>query len=125
MAITHAESVRNAIASIITTRVNMNGGGKLALYDDAALAACIALPSPAFNPPVSGIAQLAGVAVGTVTASATVTVDNFKVTDGADNVVYQGTVSLAGGNGDLKMSRVTLSPGDAIAIDILSYIAPE
>jgi hypothetical protein len=86
-----------------------------------------ALPDPAFgaaadlNPGAIVTAE----AITPVTASATGTATFFRILDGDDNVILQGSVTDTGGNGDLKLSSTAIISGIDVTVVSLTITMPE
>ncbi len=122
-----------AALAAITALVNTGGPGKLAVYagtrpaiaDDITtqeLLAEFTLQQPAFDPPFSN--PLYGSAVScrslpALEAVGTGQASFYRVYDGEGAVVWDGTVSLGSGNGDLIVS--TLSVVEGVLISVVSF----
>ena len=124
MSITHSSTVRNALANLIQTNVDASGDGKLKIYSGAlsTLLATFALPSPSFDSASSG--TITANSITPITASATGTAQSFSVTDGSDNVVFQGTVGVAGSGADLILNTTSLVTGGAVSVSSFTYASP-
>lgn len=124
MSITHSPTVRNALANLIKTNVDASGAGKLKIYSGAlsTLLATFSLPSPSFGSASSG--TITANSITPITASATGTAQSFSVTDGSDNVVFQGTVGVAGSGADLILNTTSLVTGGAVSVSSFTYASP-
>lgn len=119
---THGDTGKNALRAAILTAM---AGGSLNLYTAAdALLVSIPLNTPAFtndatpgkinlslSPAVSGVATGAG------------TVTKFIAKDPSANAIYQGTVTVTGGGGELTIDVVAILVGGVITVSGHSYTA--
>jgi hypothetical protein len=78
--------------------------------------ATVVLDNPAFAPATAGAAIL-GVPTS-VAASASGTASWFRIVDGADASVFDGSVTATGGGGDLELATTALTVG--LTVDITS-----
>lgn len=125
MTLAHETSVRNELADLVVDHCDDGTGvGKIRIYT-AAFASL--LVDVALNDPAFGTAS-AGVAAGDVTpnpkgtAVATGTAAKFRLTDSDDTVILDGDVATSGS--DLNLSSLSISSGDAVQINTMSYTAP-
>lgn len=125
MAVTHASTVRDAIATAVRTAANFSATPKVVIGTSA-----LALPSTGilatitlgstFGAPSSGVITATGAAA---TASASGTAAKCIVTDGANTAVFNGAVGTSGS--EVNLSSLTITSGDTITITgNVTYTAP-
>lgn len=124
MSIIHAASIRNTLADVIASATDASGNGKIKIYAGtlATLLAEFSLPSPPFGVVTGGVHTAEPIT--SVTASATGTAESFALTDGADNLVLQGTVGVAGSGADCILNTTALVTGGLVSISSFTYAAP-
>lgn len=128
MAISISTAARNAAVSAVAGLVDadvgpgtidIRSGSKPAAVSDpvtGTLLATLTLADPAFTGPVAGVMTL-----DATPALATVGVANdaagwFRMFDNSGDAIMDGTVSTAGGGGDLEMNVTNISVGLAVQI---------
>lgn len=125
MAITHATSVRNSLATQVANAVDAgttNPNGQLIFQTSAnAEVATINFSATAFGAPSSGVITAATMTDDTNATGGTV--DNFKIVDRDGNTVVSGTVTATGGGGDIELSSTTIGAGDTVSVTSLTYAA--
>lgn len=126
MALTHVTSVRNALADQIDTLVNTGAGteGDIIIEQSSGPTTLVTInfQDPAFGAAASGTITLQGVPLSN-TAAATGTADRFQVRDQNDAEVFRGTVTATSGGGDIELDNTSISSGQTVQIDSLTYSA--
>lgn len=130
MALTHVTAVRNSLATIISTAVDAgSGAGKVQItktnndYTGTNLLAEITLADPAFGAASGGTITAAGVPKEDSSANNSGSAVQFRVVDSTDTEVFKGTVTATGGGGDMELSSVAITAGDAVRINSFTYSA--
>lgn len=125
MALTLTSAARTAMVDPLVDLLDVSGPGTIEIRSgtrpagagDAAtgtLLATVTLLNPAFGAASGGVATLndpaavAGVAAGTASW--------FRAKNGAAATVFDGSVSVTGGGGDLQLATTTISVG--LSVDI-------
>lgn len=129
MAVTHAATVRDAIANLIDDEVNAgttDAQGDFALLDGAVLAANFPLSNPAFGAASSAAITLASVPknVAAEATGAPHTVDLFELRDRDNGAVVLGTVTATGGGGDMEIDNTSITSGQNVILSSCVYTAP-
>lgn len=129
MAITHSTAVRNAVANTVVDSID-TGGGLGSLNFRTAPEAGTAIASLPFQNPAFGTAGAVTAGLATAepitddpTAQAG-TVTAFDVKNSSGDTIFQGSVSVTGGTGDIKLSSVLIGQNDTISVSLLTYTAP-
>lgn len=118
MAVEHSITAKNTATDAVTALVN---GGTLVLYDGETLLVELTLGTPAFAAAVNGTAALN--AVDPAQAVAAGEADNFELCDSGGDPHIAGTVSMAGGGGDLILDNTNIANGQNVGISSLTYTA--
>lgn len=106
----------NAVTALIESGTSTSNGVLILLTSDNSEVATAQLSSPAFGSAVNGTATANNVTADTDVAGGLAT--KFSVRN-KDNVeVFSGTISAAGGGGDLQLTTPILQAGDTF--DVLS-----
>jgi hypothetical protein len=106
----------NAVTALIESGTGTSNGVLILLTSDNSEVATAQLSSPAFGSAVNGTATANNITADTDVAGGLAT--KFSVRN-KDNVeVFSGTISAAGGGGDLQLTTPTLQAGDTF--DVLS-----
>ena len=126
MTLTHVTSVRNTLADAVvdisdTGSSNSTGKIRIQTSGDATLVD-IDLANPAFGAAASGTATALGVP-HEGTAGATGTAAKFRVLDRDDGEIFQGTVTVSAGGGDMELSSVSITTSDVVRINSFTYSA--
>ena len=120
-------AARNDMADAVDARVNagagtavieIRSGGKPASPDNAAtgtLLASFSLPNPAFGAAATGTITLNGVPIS-ATVAATGTAGYARIKDRDGNGVVDGTVTAAGGGGDIIVQSTSFVSGTTARI---------
>lgn len=134
MALTLATATRNAKADAAVDLIDagtgagslqIRSGSRPASANDAAtgtLLAEVILEDPAFGAASSGAASLVDPAP--VTGAAAGTATWFRVLDGDDATIFDGSVTATGGGGDLTLATTTISVGLTVDITGGTYTQP-
>lgn len=124
MAITHATATRNAIADLVADAHDAGAGAGELLIRDGSNNVLVTIPlaDPAFGAASSG-AVAATVPRGAV-ATASGTAANFITRDSNGTQILAGSVTAGGGGGDITLSSTSITSGEAVIIDALTYTAP-
>jgi len=124
MAITHAASVRNTLATAVHTAINAGSGAgyvKFMTSGDVEVAT-VPLNDPAGT--VTGAVLTFDVDPIPEDASATGgVIAKFKIYDSNNTEVYGGSVTATGGGGDITFPNVTITAGEKVQITSMSYTA--
>jgi len=85
------------------------------------------LPDPAFGNAVDTVpgGTATAAAVTAVAAALTGTASWFRIVDGDDLVVLQGSVTDTAGGGDLKVSSTSIVAGIEVSVISLTYTQPK
>lgn len=112
-------ATRSAACDAVVDKVDQDAAaGKLKLYTSgASLLATLTLPDPSFGAAANGVATLNGVPISG-TASASGTVDNYAVTDGADVVIWTGPV------GEITIDNAAVNNGQAVRVTAMTFTVP-
>lgn len=106
----------NAVTALIESGTSTSNGVLILLTSDNSEVATAQLSSPAFGSAVNGTATANNITADTDVAGGLAT--KFSVRN-KDNVeVFSGTISAAGGGGDLQLTTPILQAGDTF--DVLS-----
>jgi hypothetical protein len=130
MAITHSNAVRNAVANTVVDAVDALGVGTGTLNFRAAADAVASIATLPFQNPAFGAAGVVTVGLATAnpitddTTAEAGTVTHFDVKDSTAATIFQGTVSITTGVGDIKLSSVEIGTNDTISVSLLTYTAP-
>lgn len=129
MAITHTNSaphnVRNLLADTVVDLIDAGAGaGNLKIYTTAkgTLLATLAFSDPAFGAASGGVATANSISDETNATAGTAA--EFYVEDSDTNEIFQGTVTVTSGGGDMELSSVALANGDRVSITSMTYTAP-
>jgi len=128
MAISISTAARDAAVSAVAALVDadvgagtvaIRSGGKPAAVSDPAtgtLLATFTLADPAFTGPVNGVMTLDATPVLATVGVANDAAGWFRMFDNSGDAVLDGTVTAAGGGGDLEMNVTAISVGLAVQI---------
>lgn len=106
--------------------VQIRTGGQPATAGTAAsgaLLGTLTLSDPAFGAAVNGVAT-AGPVTGDSSADATGTAGWFRVLDSSGATVLDGSISEAGGGGDMMLDKVAIVAGGTINITAWTVTQP-
>lgn len=126
MALTHTTAVRNGLADYIDDQVNAgttDAGGDLVFETSGDVAvATINLQDPAFGAAANGVITLAGTPLEDTNAAGG-TIDHFII-QSRDNVeVFQGTVTVTSGGGDIEITSLTIAATEIVRLTSFTYTA--
>lgn len=126
MAVTHATTLRSAIAAVVGEYVDSAGSGTPTLEIRASTTVLIifALQNPAFGAPSSGVITLQGVPISAV-AVGTGTADNFILNDANGDPAITGSVTAVDGGGDIEVTNTNVVTNQAASLTSLTYTAPD
>lgn len=114
MAISHSESVRNAVADTVCSSISA-----LQILDSGNTV--LVELSLTYNPASGGTAVAASISPASATVSGTAT--TFRTVDASSNEVFSGTVSMDG-TGDLDIDNTNIAVGQTVQVNSASYTAP-
>lgn len=133
MAVYHSDITRNEITDLVVDKIDISGPGKLKFLNTGGdVISTLLFSNPAFG--ASGAVGPSGGAATVGLAYANAIVDSvcvdgiiskFIITNGADVLVFGGTVSIAAGGGNIILSSVDMNAGDTISVSALTYTAPQ
>lgn len=124
MALTHVTAIRNSLADLVVDAIDVgttDAAGDLIVQTSAdAILCAIALANPAFGAASSGTATAStlpreGTATGAGTAA------KFRVRNRDNSEVFQGTVTVSGGGGDMELSSTSIAVNDVVRINTFTY----
>jgi len=122
MAVTHATTVRTAIADLVVDRIDAGAGaGTLEFLTSGDVeVATLTFSDPAFGAASSGTATASAITSDTSATGGTVA--KFVTKDSNGTAVFYGAVSTSGS--DINLSSLSVGVGDTVAISSLTYSAP-
>lgn len=120
MATTLSTLARNAAANAVADL--LDGGNILFQTSADAEVAELTFGTPAFGDAVNGVATANAITPDTSTIAGTIT--KFQVRTAADAVVLSGTVTAAGGGGDIVLTSVTFANGETLILSSFTYTQP-
>lgn len=119
MAITLADTARNAAANAVCALVN---GGTIEILTAAdAVLATLTFSATAFANAAAGVATANAITGGTAVAG---TATKYRAKSSGGTVQFSGTVSNTGGSGDIKFASNVWAGGETISITSLTYTQP-
>lgn len=127
MAINLSTATQNAIANAVVALMDADvGAASIQLRTGASpgannaatgtLLATLAFNDPSFAAAVLGVATMDNTPVLSTTGVAAGTAGYFRITDNSGDVIFDGTITVAGGGGDLEMNTTTISVGLTVEI---------
>lgn len=124
MAVTHDVAMRNVLADVVDDRINTgSGAAKVRLRASTTTIVDFDLPNPAFGSASGGAIVLNGIPIDATAAAAGV-VDNAQILDRNGAAVITCSVTGVGGGGDIVVTNVNITSGQACSLDSLTYAAP-
>lgn len=122
MAVTHATTVRTAIADLVVDLLDAGAGaGTLEFLTSGDVeVATLTFSDPAFGAASSGTATASAITSDTSATGGTVA--KFVTKDSNGVAVFYGAVSTSGS--DINLSSLSVGAGDTVAISSLTYSAP-
>jgi len=128
MALTHVTAIRNQLADLVVNAIDdgtMAGNGEIQIGTAAfgAILATIEFQNPAFGNAAGGTATMSGAPLEDSNATGGGVAAVFRTRDRDDVEVFQGTVTLVAGGGDMELSSTTINNGDAVRINSFTYTA--
>lgn len=126
MALTHTTTIRNGLADYTVDAIDAgttDATGDVIVQTSGDTILCtINLANAAFGAASSGTATAAGLPKeGTAGASGTAA--KFRVRNRDNTEIFQGTVTVTGGGGDMELSSTSISTNDVIRINTFTYTA--
>jgi len=126
MALTHVVAIRNSLADLVVDAIDagtMNANGDLQVATTAfgAILATVEFQNPSFGVAAGGTATMAGAPLEDSSAIGGGVAAVFRTRDRDDGEVFQGTVTLTAGGGDMELSSTTINNGDAVRINSFTY----
>ncbi len=120
MALVHVTAHRNTLAAAITTAIDTGGGANGTLEFQTAASAEVATINlaapPSFGAPAAGIATISATVDDTDATGSGSAVTKYIVKDRAGVEVYQGTVTITSGGGDIELTAVIIGAGSTVSI---------
>lgn len=127
MALTHITSIRNALADLVVDAIDVgagaNGDLQIGTTSFGAILATVEFQEPAFGAAAGGTATMNGAPLEDSSATGGGVAAVFRVRDEDDAEVFQGTVTITSGGGDMELSSTTINNGDAVRINSFTYTA--
>lgn len=122
MSVTHATTVRTAIADLVVDLIDAGAGaGTLEFLTSGDVeVATLTFSDPAFGAASSGTATASAITSDTSATGGTVA--KFVTKDSNGTAVFYGAVSTSGS--DINLSSLSVGVGDTVAISSLTYSAP-
>jgi hypothetical protein len=127
MALTHTTAIRNSLADLVVDAIDVgstDAAGDLIVQTaaDATLCTIPLSAPPAFGAASSGTATANSLPrEGTATAAGTAA--KFRVRNRDNTEIFQGTVTVTGGGGDMELSSTSIAINDVIRINTFTYSA--
>lgn len=119
MAVTHSNAARSVIADALLALLN-SGNLEFQTSADAEVATC-ALSATAFQAAVNGVATANAISNDTNATGGTIA--KFVLKNSSNVGVIFGSVTATGGGGDVEISSLAISAGDAVSVTSLTYTA--
>lgn len=126
MSLVHIATVRNALADLIDDLVNTGAGANGTIEFQTAASAEVAtinLSAIAFGAAAGGTMTLAATTDDTNATGNGSPVTKFIVKDQDGAEVFQGTVTLTAGGGDIELSATTIGSGSTVSLTSFTYSA--
>lgn len=127
MAVTIGTSVRDAMINAAADLLDASAGtievrtgakpSAPADADSGTLLATFTLPAPAFGSASTGV--VTAEAISGATAAATGTAGHYRVKNNGGTALWDGTVTITDGGGDLTMPSTSITSGEGV--DITGY----
>lgn len=124
MSLSHAAASRNALAAALLTAIGVGTAdteGDLVFMTSGDVVVAT-LPLSVVAGVVSG-AVLTYNAITSDTNAVGGTIAKFKIVERDNNEVYQGTVTVTAGGGDIELSSLVIAATDTVSISSLTYTA--
>lgn len=128
MALTHVTAIRNSLADLVVDALDVGatdpgGDTQIATAAFAIILAEIEFTATAFGAAAGGTATMNGAPLEDSNAAGGGTAAVFRCRDQANAEVFQGTVTLTAGGGDMELSSLLINNGDAVRINSFTYSA--
>lgn len=136
MAITLSNAAASAAADAVVDLVDGGAGpgtieirtgaapATTELADSGTLLAVLTFADPAFGASANGVATASAITEDS-SANADGTAGHFRVKDSNGVVVFQGTVTAAGGGGDMELVTTTIVATQPVEITSFTYQQPK
>ncbi len=123
MALTHETAIRTACADVVVDAIDAGAGAGTLVFLTAvdAEVATLTFSATAFGPASGGAATANAVTSDPAATGGDPT--KFEVRDSDAVVVFDGTVTGAGGGGDIELSSTTIGAGETVACSAFTYTA--
>lgn len=114
MAITNSTQMKNAVTDFKCDQVD---NGNLQLRDTETVVATFAMPAEnTFASANDGVATANTGNIDPVNASADGTVDNYRVRNSSNEVLWEGTIGEAGSGADMIIQNTNVNEGQQLSI---------
>lgn len=128
MALTHTTAIRNQLADLVVDAIDagtMAANGDLEIGTTAfgIILATVEFAATAFGAAAAGTATLLGVPLEDSSATGGGTAAVFRTRDKDGTEIFQGTVTVTSGGGDMELSSTTINAADAVRINSFTYSA--
>ena len=121
MSLVHVTAIRNSLADLVVDLIDFAAAAGYIEFQtsgDVEVATC-PFGDPAFGAAAAGIATANAI---TDDSSATGgTIAKFRCFDSDDAEVFQGTVTVGAGGGDIELTSVVIGAGDTVSMTSLTY----
>lgn len=124
MSVTHATTIRTAIADLVVDSIDAGAGaGTLEFQTSGNVeVATLTFSDPAFGAAVAGVATADTITDDTSATGGTIAKAVLKDSNGTTKVTC--SVTATSGGGDIELSSVVISAGQTVGLDSLTYTAP-
>lgn len=127
MAVTHSTAARNAIVTAVAALLNAGSANTAGIFRFRSAAnaviAGLALSNPAVASPSSGVGTFNAISPDTNAAGGTIASATLEDRDRAVVITINDIRTTVGG--DMQGNSLTISAGATVAIQSLSYVAPQ
>lgn len=126
MALTHTTTIRNQLADLVVDAIDAgtvaaNGDLEIGTAAFAAILSTVEFQDPSFGAAAAGTATMAGAPLEDSSATGGGTAAVFRTRDKDGTEIFQGTVTVTSGGGDMELSSTTINNGDAVRINSFTY----
>lgn len=124
MSVTHPSAVRSGLADFVVDQLDEGTPpGHLVFQTSGDVAvATLTFSSTAFGAASSGVATANAITQDASAVGGTITKARLKNAAGTDKIIC--SVTATGGGGDIELSSVVVSAGQAVSMTSLTYTAP-
>lgn len=120
MSITNSTAAKNAATDAVTGLIGTTGGLQI-LDATAVVLASFALGATPFGASAAGTATAA--AITSVSAAAAGTAASYQALDSTGTLVWSGSVTAAGGGGDMELDNTVIASGQTVSISSWTHTA--